>query len=172
MTHQEALSFIQDGINPGPFFWADLGAGDGVFSKAIANLIGSAGKVFAVDQSSKVHNIQVSETWADIHPIQQDFTKALELPLLDGIIMANSLHYVFKKTSFLRQILPLLKPSGRLIFIEYDTNIPNPWVPYPLSFSSLTKICAQLHLQSPLEIGRRASRYGQAEMYAAIVQKN
>jgi ubiquinone/menaquinone biosynthesis C-methylase UbiE len=172
MTHQEALSFIQDGINPGPFHWADLGAGSGVFSKAIAEILGHSGQVYALDKSSEIHNIQVPEAWADIHPIQQDFTKALELPLLDGIIMANSLHYVFKKTSFLRQVLPLLKPSGRLIFIEYDTNIPNPWVPYPLSFVSLKKLCLKVNLAPPKEIGRRSSRYGQAEMYAALVQKN
>lgn len=172
MTHQEAVSFIQESINQGPYLWADLGAGSGVFSKAIADLLGPEGVVYAVDKSSKVQDIHTEHNWATIHAIQQDFTKALKLPLLDGLLMANSLHYIFKKSTFLYQLQRVLKPSGRFLFIEYDTTIPNPWVPYPISFNGLKKLCRKVNLQQPLELNRRPSRYGQAEMYVAIVQKN
>lgn len=65
-----------------------------------------------------------------------DFTDPLDLPPLDGIVMANALHFVRDKGPLLRRLHGYLKPGGRLILVEYDTDRGNRWVPYPLSYAA------------------------------------
>ena len=171
MAHSEALDFIRPCIISGSFTWADLGAGSGVFTLALAELLGPDAYIYAIDQSKKVLEIPSKPGIAAILPQKADFTRTIELPLLDGILMANALHYVLKKEPFLNRIVKHLKPQGHLLLIEYDRSIPNPWVPYPLTFSGFEKLCAKTNLINPKEINRRPSRYGQGEMYAALAPR-
>ena len=48
--------------------------------------------------------------------------------------MANSLHFQRHKEPVLRQVRGMLKPSGRLVLVEYNADRGNPWVPFPLSY--------------------------------------
>jgi SAM-dependent methyltransferase len=61
-----------------------------------------------------------------------DFTRVIGLPLLDGILMANAMHYFKDKEAVLRQIHSFLKPIGTFLLVEYNVDSGNPWVPYPL----------------------------------------
>ena len=54
--------------------------------------------------------------------------------------MANSLHYVKNKTDLLKKIKTCLNANGCFLIVEYDMEAANRWVPYPISFSSLTKL--------------------------------
>ena len=63
-----------------------------------------------------------------------DFTRPLELGGLDGIVMANSLHFVRDKGPVLDSVRAMLRPGGRLIVVEYGTDHGNPWVPHPFSY--------------------------------------
>ena len=71
---------------------------------------------------------------ARVHYVTADYTRPLDLPPLDGIVMANALHFQRDKGPVLRSILGYLKPGGRYILVEYDADHGNPWVPHPLSF--------------------------------------
>ncbi len=50
--------------------------------------------------------------------------------------MANSLHFVKEKDPVLARVRAMLRPGGRLLLVEYDTDRGNTWVPHPLSFES------------------------------------
>jgi hypothetical protein len=93
MQLPEAISVIQKGIIPhsSPQTWADLGVGKGLFSEALFSILQPGSIIHAVDLH-KQPNLQH-------HPSiifhQANFVKdKLPIPTLDGILMANSLHYV------------------------------------------------------------------------------
>lgn len=172
MEHKDAVALIQQGIGAPGQSWADLGAGSGTFSLALADLLGEKGQVYSVDRQVKAFSPNVVKpSFANIIPLQADFTQTLDLPPLDGILMANALHFVAQKQHVLRKILSLLKPNGVLLLVEYDTARSNPWVPYPIPMVAFPQLAAVLELTPPIEIGRRPSRYGNGDIYAALCKK-
>lgn len=168
MTHAEAIQFLGNTITPGPFAWADLGAGSGVFTLALADLLGPQGEILAIDRSSEVLQIAAPSKSAAIHVRQADFTDELELPPLDGLLMANALHFVRRQENFLRRLKEFLKPGASFLLIEYDNALPNPWVPFPVSAAKFRLLAKKVGLSEPEIIHRRASRYGQGTIYSAI----
>lgn len=138
MDHADHVRLLRDGVAPGGV-WADLGAGTGAFTLALAELLGAAGEVIAVDTDrGALRELERVARDADarVRTLAADFTKRLDLPTLDGVVMANSLHFVRNKEPVLARVRDLLKPGGRLLLVEYDADTGNEWVPYPLSFST------------------------------------
>ena len=120
--------------------WADLGSGEGAFTLALADLLGPTGSIHTVDRDGRALQVQVRALRdafpnVSVTPLVADFTMPLELPPLDGIVMANSLHFERDKLAVLRLVGGYLRPAGRLVLVEYDTDHGNPWVPFPLSFA-------------------------------------
>ena len=153
--------------------WADLGCGSGIFTTALAGRLASGSIIYAVDSDDASLRKIPHTSGVSIKKVQADFVKAqLNLPALDGILMANSLHYVNDKTGFINKISKFLQQDGCFLFIEYDTDIPVPtWVPYPVSFQSLTKLLALAGFNSAVRIGQRPSRYNRGTMYCALIKK-
>lgn len=119
--------------------WADLGAGSGAFTLALADLIGPGGEIYAVDKDVRAlreaeHALRLRFPDNNVHYVTADFTRPLDLPPLDGMVMANSLHFQRQKEPLLQAVRGYLKPGGRLILVEYNADHGNPWVPYPLSY--------------------------------------
>jgi len=171
MTPREIEQFIEKAISPKGGTWADLGAGNGKVTMIVRLLLGKEGKVFAVDTNPQINNLSDNPTVASVIRIQQDFTQPLDLPILDGILMANSLHFVKDKKAFLQQLIPKLKPDGKLVFIEYDMEIGNQWIPYPITIEGLRKLTVKLNLTEAEELNRRESTYGNGGMYLAVSYK-
>ena len=148
--------------------WADLGCGSGTFTKALATVLGPAGKIYAVDK--EYQTIVSDQNEATLQFIQLDFVReAFSFYNLDGILMANALHYVQDKPSFLEKIRKHLKPQGQMIIVEYDTERQNRWVPYPINFKNLQAVFTSLGCKNIYKIGERPSIYQSAKMYAASV---
>jgi len=174
MILKEAIELVDhDRINDiaGPQTWADLGCGEGLFTQALTHLLEVGSHIYAVDKT-KPGPIP-SYNGVLVESRINDFVKDnLVLPPLDGILMANSLHYVSDKKTFLNKLSFLLKPTACLIIVEYDTDTPiQNWVPYPLSFQSLQNLFRQAGYETIIPIGKRASVYGRADIYSVMIKK-
>ena len=141
MNHAEHVRLLQGGVSAPGGVWADLGSGSGAFTLALADLLGSDGEIYSVDRDAGALREQERALRARfpavrVHYVTADYTRPLSLPPLDGIVMANSLHFLRDKETVLRSLKSYLRPGGRFILVEYDTDHGNMWVPHPLAFAS------------------------------------
>jgi ubiquinone/menaquinone biosynthesis C-methylase UbiE len=142
MNHADHVALLARGVTQGEGgTWADLGSGTGAFTLALADLLGPHGIIHAVDRDrtalGELRAAFVSAVpQAELHVRVADFTRRLDLADLDGVVMANSLHFVEEKLPVLALVRGYLRRGGRLLLVEYDSNRGNPWVPYPLSFET------------------------------------
>ena len=151
--------------------WADLGCGTGTFTQALATLLEEGSKIYAVDKEhQQIKPGAMSST--DLQFIKLDFVReVLPFTNLDGILMANALHYVKDKITFVNGLVSYLKPSGQFLIVEYDTQNQNQWVPYPISFDTLVKTFSS-RFTHIIKIGERNSIYRQGKMYACSMKRN
>jgi SAM-dependent methyltransferase len=161
MKVSEAASFIAPAIHPGSRTWADFGAGEGTFTRALASLLGPSARIHAVERDAA--GIAALEALADerISVIRGDFTNALELPRLDGALFANALHFVpaSRQATVLSRIARGMEPGGRVVFVEYDRRTATQWVPYPIPPERLRGITLEAGLGAPIVVGTRPSAY-------------
>lgn len=149
-----------------------MGCGTGLFTYALANLLPNGSVVYAIDKSEAVLPKQPKPDNTVIKQQQLDFiTQDLNLPGLDGTLMANSLHYVRDKTTCIHQLSKCLKENGCFLLVEYDTDTSNPWVPYPVSYASLKPLFETAGFTSITWLRERPSVYGRAKMYAAYIKR-
>lgn len=148
--------------------WADMGCGSGLFSFALAQMLCSGSTIYAADKTnsfSQTNKVKGVETeWVQADFVQDSF----EFTQLNGILMANSLHYVADKNALINKFKKMLLPQGIFIIIEYDTVQSNRWVPYPISFSQLKQLFLAAGYTNTRKIGERKSVYNNTTMYAAI----
>ncbi len=152
-----------------PVIWADLGCGSGVFTRALATLLPASSQIFAVDRNAQTLTGMYSEVKITFR--RADFEKdSLNLPSLDGVLIANALHYVKDKIPFLHKIKKHLNGQGEMILIEYDTEVPNQWVPYPVPFNKLKQIVLEAGFSSIEKMGEVRSAYNNGNMYSCVVK--
>ena len=173
MEQHEAITLIGPGVPRTGGTWADFGAGTGVFTRALAALVGPSGTVYAVDRDPRaLHELDRAAARdiaiAKIETIVGDFARPLDLPPLDGVLLANALHYVpyDEQPRVLREVAGRLVPAATMIVVEYDRRGPNRWVPYPISFSALATLARDAGLDAPVRLGSQPSQFG-GDLYAA-----
>lgn len=177
MDARDASRLIAPGISGG--VWADLGAGRGTFTLALATLLGPSGRVYAVERDASAIDAleglarrRGHDERALIEVVRGDFaTTRVRLEHVDGILMANSLHYVAddEQAPLLGRLASGLRDPGVLLVVEYDNRARSRWVPFPVSFDRLANVARDARLSAPELIGRRESAFG-GTMYAAVLR--
>src|SRR5688572_3323616 len=110
MNHSDHVNLLRNGVPAQGGVWADLGSGTGAFTLALADLIGPTGAIHSVDRDGSALREQERAMRARfpqtaVHSLNADFTRPLDLPPLDGIVMANALHFHREKDAILKLLL-------------------------------------------------------------------
>ncbi|RME56084.1 MAG: class I SAM-dependent methyltransferase, partial [Caldilineae bacterium] len=155
--------------------WADLGCGDGVFTALLAELLAPGSHIYGVDRDGQAlararRRVESRASSARVTFLRADFTQPLPLPPLDGMLLANALHFVAEKGPVLAALARLLKPGGKLVVVEYNTRQGNTAVPHPLhetEFLTLAQAAGFVHTR----IAARAPSTFLGEMYTGVAVK-
>ena len=176
MNHNDHVNLLKPAeIKPGGS-WADLGAGSGAFTFATRELTGPTASIYAVDKDrASLHALEQDyhARFGDsqnLNLLVGDFSRRLDIPPLDGIVMANSLHFFKDKEKILRHVSSYLKPNGILLVVEYNVDSGNPWVPYPFSFETYCKLASRAGFTQPRLLAKVPSRFLR-EFYSAACEK-
>jgi SAM-dependent methyltransferase len=157
--------------------WADIGAGEGAFTLALADLLGPGARIVAVDRDARALRANADVVAARfpttfLESVVADITGPLTLPPLDGLIAANSLHFVprDRQVAVVRALAGHLRPGGSFVVVEYDADRGNPWVPHPFSAGTWERLAADAGLVDTRRIGRVPSRFLGA-IYSAVSRR-
>lgn len=172
MNHADLVGLIEGGVAERGGRWADLGAGEGAFTLALSDLLGPGAHITAVDRDSGAlrrlaENVLTRFPETAVQTRAADFTRPLDLSGLDGIVMANSLHFVRDKGPVLAAVRGMLGHGGKLIVVEYGTDRGNPWVPYPFTFERWQRMAAQAGFEQTRLLRTIPSRH-LGSMYSAV----
>jgi SAM-dependent methyltransferase len=172
VDHADHVGRIRAAVESGGT-WADVGAGEGAFTLALADLLGPGGRIVAIDRDPRAlrsNEDAIRSRFPDVDytALTADLTGPLDLPGLDGLVAANSLHYVprERQVAVIRALAGHLRPGGRFVVVEYDSDRGNTWVPHPFSAASWERLAVAAGLADTRRIGRIPSRFLGA-IYAA-----
>lgn len=124
---EKALNALQ--LKPGMFV-ADVGAGTGYFARRIAKRVGPQGKVYATDIQPRMiellkRNI-ARENLSNVEPVLSgEKDSGLPARQLDLILLVDVYHEFSRPQEMLRSMKEALKPSGRLVLLEYRKEDPD-----------------------------------------------
>jgi ubiquinone/menaquinone biosynthesis C-methylase UbiE len=172
MDHQDHVRLLEKGIPKAGGVWADFGSGQGAFTLALAEVLGPAGQIISIDKdrgalrqqgrSMATHFPDVS-----VRYMEADFKKPIELPPLDGLVVANALHYLREKNKTIQLLMSYLRPSGRFLVVEYNTDRGNVWVPHPFSYPTWLELARRYGLTDTAILATVPSSF-LGEIYSAV----
>jgi ubiquinone/menaquinone biosynthesis C-methylase UbiE len=117
----------QLGIKPGSIV-ADFGSGSGHYTMAAAKVVGDTGRIYSIDiqkdiatkvknEANKLGIFHVEAVWGDVEKVGG--TK-LRDSSVDYVIISNLMFQVDDKTSTAKEAFRILKPQGRLLFVDWS----------------------------------------------------
>ena len=171
MQHADHVGLIRDAVAPGET-WLELGSGTGAFTLALADLLGPRGTIHSIDQDRGALRSQAASVRAQFGAVRvdqraADFTRPLGFSGMDGVLMANSLHFVRDKAPVLALVRSYLAPGGRFVLVEYDADRGNHWVPHPISYTTWLAVAPAAGFNDVRLLGRVPSRFLNA-IYASV----
>jgi ubiquinone/menaquinone biosynthesis C-methylase UbiE len=158
----------------GPETWADLGCGEGTFTIALARTVPSGSLVHAVDRDCRalrtlpplLGDVRIATHCADFTALPWPFES------VDGVLMANALHFVADQSRFLESCAAQMRRPLRFLIVEYDTEAANRWVPFPVSLARLPSLFESVAPVAVRELGSRPSVYHRARLYGALITED
>jgi predicted methyltransferase len=104
---------------------ADLGAGGGYFTWRLADAVGQAGLVYAIDvdpdMTSHLEERSREQGYSNVEVVLAEFGDPL-IPAggADLIFTCNTYHHLEKREDYFRRAARYLRPGGRVAVIEFD----------------------------------------------------
>ena len=173
MDHTDHVALLRGGIPTAGGVWADLGAGTGAFTLALADLLGPEAHIYAIDRDARAlrtleRAMQARFPATTLHAQVADYTRPLSLPPLDGVVCANTLHFHRHTEQILTLVRGCLRPAvGRLLIVEYNVDQGTSWVPHPLPFRAWEMLAGRVGFAHTRLLARRPSRFLR-EIYSAV----
>lgn len=172
MKQADIHALIVRGVTPGETAWAELGSGAGTFTMALRAQLGPDADIYSIEADGsrlarQERTFRAGPGAARTTFIEADFTRPLDVPPLNGILIANALHFVDDQIALLTSLRGYLKPSGKLLIVEYDITRGSVYVPYPVSSSRLMTIAAAAGFEPPTLLATVRSRYW-SRIYSAL----
>lgn len=151
--------------------WMDLGCGQGIFTYALAHKLAPKSLIYAVDQFPQHLNPNYHEVKIEFQ--LKNFEKeSVSNQGVDGILMANSIHFIRDKKKFILNCMDQYLPKRKeFLIIEYEMSRANKWVPFPIRFQELEKLFTEIGCTKIHKLNERNSIYGD-KMYLASILKN
>ena len=179
MTLTEAIEFLRPALAAQGQVWADLGAGSGTFTEALAHLLGPSGVVVAVDNDpDAVRSLRdladrIPTGAACIEVLKGDISVLSAIPDIarhswHGALLANVLHFFQEPARLLREVSSRIADTGRVVVIEYRRSASR-WVPYPISPDQLEVVAQAAGFESVRIVSERPSRFG-GNLYCAVLE--
>jgi ubiquinone/menaquinone biosynthesis C-methylase UbiE len=172
MKTSEAAALIHTSLieSQRPQSWCDLGSGSGTFTTALAELLGPDSTIYAVDYDWRAlkeipdshHGVVIRKIAADLE------SSSLRLPSVDGILIANTLHFIREQQVFLER---LLSATNRFVIVEYERSKPNRWGPYPVGFERLRQLLTAVGVTRVEKLATRPSLFG-GTMYSVLAERS
>ena len=175
MDHRDHVALIRGGVGGAPAGrWLELGAGDGAFTLALADVLGPGASIVALDRDAHALGRlrqRVTDRFPGTHPdtVVADFTRELPDGPFAGVLAANSLHFSADLAPVLAAIRTRLVGDGALVVVEYDADRGNPWVPHPFSFQRWSVLAPDAGFDPPDLLHRVPSRFLDA-IYGAVTR--
>ncbi|MFN8597457.1 MAG: methyltransferase domain-containing protein [Anaerolineae bacterium] len=170
MDHTDHINLLRNAVTAGGV-WADFGSGTGAFALALAELIGPSGTLHSIERDEYAVQ-QQQRAFADRFPDRRvhyhlaDFNRPIDLPSLDGLVIANALHFYAQPEPIITRLKAYLKPSGCFIVVEYNVEHGNSAVPYPISFEHWRDLAQYAGFAHTELLATRPSRFLK-EIYSA-----
>jgi len=175
MNHQDHVDLLRGAVAEHLGRWADFGSGDGAFTLALRDLLGPDAEILSIEKDNarlneQHRNFRSQFPKSNVLFMNADFSEPLDLNALDGIVIANALHFFRDKEPVVRQLRKYLKPNGRFVIVEYNIDEGNQWVPFPISFDSFRALAPKTGFAVPKLLCTKPSRFLR-EIYSACADK-
>jgi ubiquinone/menaquinone biosynthesis C-methylase UbiE len=137
-------------IEPGQRI-ADLGAGSGLFSRPLADLVGPDGVVYAIDiDSDLLEHVNETALEKNLTNIQTVLASEQDPRIPDGVdlvLICDTLHQIEDPSVYLRGLTNYLRPSARIAVIDYENNWPRRFESAKYTVDELDKWMSEAGLQ-------------------------
>ncbi len=105
----------------------DFGAGSGHYARAAAAIVGTNGKVYAIDVQEDIlkhlklntheqHQRIIETVWGDI---EKTGGTHLQDASLDAVILANTFFQIENRFGLVKELQRVLKPGGKLLVVDW-----------------------------------------------------
>ena len=172
MNYTDHVNLLRDGVPEAGGTWADFGSGTGAFTLALAELLGTGGIIYSIDRDAGALRVQADDmrhrfAGVALHTYAQDYLRPIDLPPLDGLVAANTLHFHRDALRVVKLLKGHLKAGGRMIVVEYNIDAGNYAVPHPISSAHWQQLAQEAGFAHTHLLKTRPSRFLQ-EIYSAV----